>query len=56
MRLAIVSDIHANLEALRATLESVSADGVDRLLCLGDIVGYHAAVEPRRPRVLVDGI
>ncbi|MBD0271640.1 MAG: metallophosphoesterase family protein [Acetobacteraceae bacterium] len=45
MRLAIVSDIHANLEALRATLESVSADGVDRLLCLGDIVGYHADPE-----------
>lgn len=45
MRLAIVSDVHANLEALRATLESVSADGVDRLLCLGDIVGYHADPE-----------
>ena len=42
MRLAVLSDIHANLEALRATLASVSAEGVDRILCLGDIVGYHA--------------
>ncbi|MBW3656554.1 MAG: metallophosphoesterase family protein [Gemmatimonadetes bacterium] len=42
MKLAIVSDIHANLEALRATLASMSADGVDAVLCLGDIVGYHA--------------
>lgn len=42
MRLAIVSDIHANLEALRATQASVSTEGVDRILCLGDIVGYHA--------------
>ena len=42
MKLAIVSDIHANLEALRATLASISAEGVDEVLCLGDIVGYHA--------------
>lgn len=42
MRLAIVSDIHANLEALRATLANVSAEGVNKILCLGDIVGYYA--------------
>lgn len=45
MRLAIVSDVHANLEALRATLADVSAERVDRILCLGDIVGYHADPE-----------
>ncbi len=42
MKLAIVSDIHANLEALRATLASISVEGVDKVLCLGDFVGYHA--------------
>lgn len=42
MKLAIVSDIHANLEALRAALASIAAEGVDQILCLGDIVGYHA--------------
>ncbi len=42
MRLAIIADIHANLEALRATLRAISADAVDRILCLGDIVGYNA--------------
>lgn len=45
MRLAIISDIHANLEALRAALAGISAEGVDRILCLGDIVGYHADPE-----------
>lgn len=41
MRYAILSDIHANLEALRAVL--ADADGrVDALLCLGDVVGYGA--------------
>jgi len=42
MRLAIISDIHANLEALRAILEDVSTQSVDRIICLGDIVGYNA--------------
>lgn len=38
MRYAIVSDVHSNLEALGAVLARVAPD--DRLLCLGDIVGY----------------
>ena len=41
MRYAVLSDIHANLEALQAVL----ADAVprtDALLCLGDLVGYGA--------------
>jgi predicted phosphodiesterase len=42
MKLAIISDIHANLEALRATLADISAHAVDRIVCLGDIVGYNA--------------
>lgn len=40
MRLAILSDIHANLEALNAVLLDVSRRDVDALLCLGDVVGY----------------
>jgi predicted phosphodiesterase len=39
---AIVSDIHANLQALRAALEEIDRIGVDVLLCLGDLVGYNA--------------
>lgn len=42
MRIALLSDIHANLEALRATLLDVAQLRVGRILCLGDIVGYHA--------------
>ncbi len=38
-RIAIVSDIHANLEALEAVLEEL---GGERIYCLGDIVGYGA--------------
>jgi predicted phosphodiesterase len=41
VRLALVSDVHANLEALEATLTDISARGVDRIVCLGDIVGYN---------------
>ena len=42
MRTAIIADIHANLEALRAVLERTHALNVDELVCLGDIVGYNA--------------
>ncbi len=38
MRVAVVSDIHSNLAALRAVLSDMPA--VDELWCLGDIVGY----------------
>jgi predicted phosphodiesterase len=37
---AIISDIHGNLEALQAVLEEVDSQGVDRVVCLGDVVGY----------------
>lgn len=41
MKLALISDIHANLEALQATINEISAQAVDRIVCLGDIVGYN---------------
>jgi predicted phosphodiesterase len=42
VRLALISDIHANLEALQATLADIAARGLERIVCLGDIVGYNA--------------
>lgn len=40
MRIAVISDIHANLPALKSVLEDVRGRGVDRILCAGDLVGY----------------
>ena len=45
MRYAILSDIHSNLEALTAVLNSFAAQQIDRYLCLGDLVGYGANPE-----------
>jgi predicted phosphodiesterase len=42
MRLAFISDIHGNLEALSAVLDDIYSVGVDRIICLGDVVGYGA--------------
>lgn len=42
MTIAVISDIHGNLEALQATLAAVEAAGVDEIWCLGDVVGYGA--------------
>jgi predicted phosphodiesterase len=42
MKIAIISDIHANLEALEAVFADSALQKVDEVICLGDIVGYGA--------------
>ncbi len=42
MKYGLFSDIHGNLEALRAVLDALKGEGVDKYICLGDIVGYGA--------------
>ncbi len=46
---AIISDIHGNLEALTAVLQDIDARGIERIVCLGDVIGYGAS-----PRECVD--
>ncbi len=43
MKIAIISDIHSNLEALRAVLKKIEKEKVDFIVNLGDIVGYNAS-------------
>ena len=38
--MAIISDVHANLPALRAVLDDVRSRGIARVVCLGDVIGY----------------
>ena len=40
MKRALISDIHANLEALQVVLQDIAEQGIDRIMCLGDVVGY----------------
>lgn len=40
MKIAIISDIHGNLEALEAVAEDIKKLGITTVFCLGDIVGY----------------
>ncbi|MGC1853578.1 MAG: metallophosphoesterase family protein [Solirubrobacterales bacterium] len=42
MRVATITDIHANLPALEAVLEEIDDADVDEIWCLGDVVGYGA--------------
>ena len=51
MRYLVLSDIHANLEALEAVLAAAPADTYDRVLVLGDLVGYGAD-----PNAVVDRV
>jgi len=43
MRIGIFSDTHSNLEALTAVLGAFKHESVDKLVCLGDTVGYGAS-------------
>lgn len=38
-RIAIISDIHGNMPALEATLADIKRRGIQRIFCLGDLVG-----------------
>jgi predicted phosphodiesterase len=40
MRVAVISDVHANRHALDAVLDAVAAEAPDVVWCLGDTVGY----------------
>lgn len=42
MKYAVISDIHANLEAFLSVLEEIDSLRPDAVVCLGDIVGYGA--------------
>jgi diadenosine tetraphosphatase ApaH/serine/threonine PP2A family protein phosphatase len=57
MKVAVISDIHANRHAFEATLQDVAASDAAELWCLGDLVGYgadpDACVELAREHVAV---
>ncbi len=48
-RTALISDLHANLPALETALADVVERGIERVVCLGDVVGYGGS-----PRECVD--
>ncbi len=43
MRIAVLSDVHANLEALTEVERTIAERGVDLVVSLGDVVGYGAS-------------
>ena len=51
MRFGIISDIHSNYEALKSVYRELCIAGCDRIICLGDIVGYGPS-----PRECIDFI
>jgi putative phosphoesterase len=56
MRLGLIADIHGDMRALEATLARLDDLGVDRVVCMGDLVGYgsehDAAVAAIRDRAI----
>jgi predicted phosphodiesterase len=40
MKIAVISDIHANMAAFEKVLEDIEANAIDEIICLGDCIGY----------------
>lgn len=40
MRIAVISDIHGNLDALKKVLDDIEKRDVENIICAGDLVGY----------------
>lgn len=38
--IAVISDIHSNIEALQAVLDDIASRDIKRIFCLGDVIGY----------------
>jgi predicted phosphodiesterase len=51
MKRALISDIHGNIDALEMVLADIASQGVDSMVCLGDIVGYGP-----NPRECIDRV
>ncbi len=54
MRIALMADIHANRRALEACLQHAGSAGVDRLVFLGDYVGYGPEPQEVVERVMAE--
>jgi putative phosphoesterase len=44
MKIAFISDIHGNYEALKAVLAEIDRLGVEHIYCAGDVVGYYSQI------------
>lgn len=42
MKIAVISDVHGNLQALQSVLATIDSMNIEKTICLGDIVGYGA--------------
>lgn len=51
MKVAIISDIHGNFPALEAVITAIEKEEIDKIFCLGDLVGYGG-----KPQEVIDVI
>lgn len=55
-RIAFISDIHGNLEALNAVLKDIRHRDIENVLCLGDVAGFNADQENCMQLLVDEGV
>ncbi len=40
MKIALISDVHSNLEALTAVFKNIDSLNINKIICMGDLIGY----------------
>ncbi|MCK8816428.1 metallophosphatase family protein [Natroniella sulfidigena] len=56
MRIAVISDIHSNIDALNQVLEDIKRRDIEEVFCLGDLVGYNPFPNQVIERIKEEGI
>jgi len=54
--IAVISDVHGNIEALERVLEAIGESGAERIVCAGDLVGYGPEPDRVVERIAAAGI
>ncbi len=44
-KIAVISDIHGNIQALESVLNDIKLRGIERIICLGDLVGKRTSFQ-----------
>ena len=55
-KIAVISDIHGNIQALESVLNDIKLRGIERIICLGDLVGKGYLIPVKQLKSFVKNV